>query len=572
MHARSLASALIAVALFIVAASAAPPVGPPPPFSIDVVPMDSSKLPGLHSFAIAQSSGGLWLIVGGRTNGLHLFVSSSNNGKTPPPNAFPTSQANTQIWVIDPKKRQAWSAPVSQLPKPVADQLSATNPLFYNVPPFLYVLGGYGLSSQTNPPQMTTFSSLLSINVDAMVEAVMGGLPLALAVGQANTYADCEGFTPQNQTGMTACMASLPACVPGPDFMQCSKAASAFCTKQVADQLTACIASVQSGQLAGVPIDGGLPYAQITGGGMARGPDGTFYLVFGQSYSGLYSVNDGDFGGKFLTQNYTEKIVALNIQTTPTLQAGLLTVVQQNSTDPQQQFHRRDLNVVPALDTDGKTQLIEALGGVFVAGQDTAYRQPIIINAPNPNSIGVKVDPFQQSLSQYNCGVVPLFDRTSSTMTHVLLGGISLSYVDAKTGKLKVDSGLPFVSAVSALSRSSQGSFYEHYRVAPITLGNDAALVGADARFVLDPSVSTAPNGVIYLDAIKQPTRVGWMYGGIQASSPNPGASNSGTTASQQLFEIWINPTPPPATYWATTVNAPVLVTGPNNDTSKVKQ
>jgi hypothetical protein len=418
---------------------------------------------------------------------------------------------------------------------------------------------------------MTTFSSLLAINVDAMVKAVIQGSPLLPAITPITTYVDCLGFTPQNQSATTACQASLPSCLAGPDYTQCSSAQVAFCKAQVADQLASCIANVQSGKTSGLPVDGGLPYTPITGGGMARGPDGTFYLVFGQSFTGLYSIDDADYG-KFLTQNYTQEIVALNIQTTPTLQAGLLNLVPQNPNDPLQQFHRRDLNVVPALDTDGKTQLIEALGGVFVVGQDTAYRQPIIINAQNPNRIGITLDPFQQSLSQYNCAVVPLFDRTSSTMTHVFLGGISLYYVDAKSGKLKADSGLPFISAVSALSRSSQGTFYEHYRVAPITIGKDAALVGADARFVLDPSVSTAPNGVIYLDAIKQRTRVGWMYGGIQASSPQPGYSNTGTTASQQLFEIWINPTPPVATYWESTVNAPVLVTGPNNDKSKVKQ
>jgi hypothetical protein len=112
-----------------------PPTPPLPPaatvgprFTVDLVDVDSSTLPALQSFSAAQGSSGKWLIVGGRTNGLHLFVQSSNGGTTPPPNAFPTTSANQNLWVIDPFSVKAWSAPLSSLPAPISDALSANTP------------------------------------------------------------------------------------------------------------------------------------------------------------------------------------------------------------------------------------------------------------------------------------------------------------------------------------------------------------------------------------------------------------------------------------------------------------
>jgi hypothetical protein len=98
----------------------------PPRFSLDLVRVDAGQLPALHSYGWAGSNG-KWLVLGGRTNGLHLFVSSGGGGKTPPPNAFPPSNANRMVWVIDPAVRRAWSAPVQNLPASIADHLSATN-------------------------------------------------------------------------------------------------------------------------------------------------------------------------------------------------------------------------------------------------------------------------------------------------------------------------------------------------------------------------------------------------------------------------------------------------------------
>jgi hypothetical protein len=561
--------------LLAVSVAAQTPAGPQ--FQVTLNDVDSSKLPALHSFAGAQGSSGKWLLVGGRTNGLHLFVSSSNGGTTPPPNAFPTTNANQNFWVIDPVARQAWSAPVTTLPQPISDALSATNAQSYSDGKTLYVLGGYGWSTKFS--QMITFPTLTAIDVDNTINAIVAGTSVAPYIQQTSTFYDCPTA---GTNAYNACAAPFNACsgggagsqgcpcAGGAGFADCVKAGFAACETKRAAATGDCGKSFRAGSVTGLPTNTNGFYTGITGGGLEHIGD-TYYLVFGQSFQGLYSLSEGDYGKWPVNQIYPQRIVAMAINPSP-LAAAVLTQLQQDPSDQTSQYHRRDLNVVPAVDTNGSL-LIEALGGVFVPGQDAAYQQPILISQPSSGGISASLQPYQQAMSQYECAVVPLVNRGAATsaMTNLMLGGISLYYVDDKTGKLKVDSGLPFISAISALTRAGDGSWSEFYRVAPITIGGSPARVGADAKFFRQPTVGASPNGVIYLDAIKQKTLVGWMFGGILATAPNPGASNSGTSATPQLFEVWIDPTPPPSGYWASTAAAAKVIITPNADTAKKK-
>lgn len=533
----------------------------PPGFTVDVVAVDSSKLPALHSFAAARGSDGKWLIAGGRTNGLHLFVQSSNGGTTPPPNAFPPASANAKLWVIDPVARQAWSAPLTGLPQLTIDALSATNAQSIQSGGTLFIIGGYGWNSAQQ--QMITFPTLTAIDVDATIAAIVGGTSFASYVRQTSTWFDC--VTPGVQF-VGGCVGNIQ-CPPGPDFQKCGQAATQQCYQKQAQLNAACIQKVTSGQTSGLTTNAGT-YASVTGGGLEE-LGGTYYLVFGHNFTGMYSVAAGDYGKWPVNQVYTQSVYALWLQSKP-LAGAVLLQVKQDPNDAGAQYNRRDLNVLQGLTAAG-TPMIQALGGVFVPGQDAAYRQPIFLTSTGPSSLTVALKGYQQYMSQYECPVVPLFTRASGggTLTNVLIGGISLYYVDEKTGKLKVDSGLPFISAVSALSLSPTGTWSEFYRVAPITIGGKPARVGADAKFLRNPAAPAAANGVIYLDALKQRTLVGWAYGGMLADAPNPGASNSGTAATSQLFEIWITFGAPPTGYWATTTTAPQVMITPNADVAK---
>lgn len=560
----------VSFALFFAATSALAHTAAPPQFQVILNDVDSTKLPALHSFSYAQGSSGKVLVVGGRTNGLHLFVASSNGGTTPPPNAFPTSNANQNFYVIDPVARQSWSAAVTSLPQSISDALSATNANGYSDGKYLYIVGGYGWSTAAS--QMVTFPTLTVIDVDATINAIIAGTSLTPHVRQTSSFYDCVSAgtsaysacaSPYNACSAGGATAPCP-CAAGPGFADCVKAGFAACEPKRAAATSDCGTKFRAGNVTGLPVNTNGFYTSVAGGGMER-IGNTFYLVFGHNFQGLYSVNEGDYGKWPINQTYTQRVVALGIKPNP-LSAAVLTQLQQDPSDPTSQFHRRDLNVIPGVDKDGSTPLIQVLGGVFVPGQDAAYRQPILISPASTGGIDASLQTFQQAMSQYDCAVVPLVNRGtgSGSMTSLLLGGISLYYVSGVTGKLKVDSGLPFISALTALTRNSDGTWSEFYRVAPITINGKAARVGTDARFFRNPAVAASAEGVIYLDAIKSRTLAGWMYGGIIATAPNPGGTGVGTTAaSQQLFEIWIDPTAPPSSYWGSTASAPQLTPTP---------
>jgi hypothetical protein len=118
---------------------------------------------GLHSFAFAQWDG-KWLIIGGRKDGLHARQ---------PFASFPSSQNNTNIYVIDINTKQLWFAPVSSLSTSIAEQLQSTNMNFYQDKDTLYIMGGYAFSQIAN--DHITFPYLTTLSVSSVVNSVIQG-------------------------------------------------------------------------------------------------------------------------------------------------------------------------------------------------------------------------------------------------------------------------------------------------------------------------------------------------------------------------------------------------------------
>src|SRR5262245_3146322 len=145
------------------------------PFAIELEPVPIRGLPHLQSYAQARS-GSRWLLVCGRTCGLHQFVQSGPGG-TPPPNAFPLSAASGRVYVLDTAARTIASASTESLPGPIADALGATNVQSAQRGDRLYVVGGYGRESATGA--MTTLSTVTSISVPGLIDAVLKGTDLA---------------------------------------------------------------------------------------------------------------------------------------------------------------------------------------------------------------------------------------------------------------------------------------------------------------------------------------------------------------------------------------------------------
>ncbi len=147
------------------------------PYQIKLQEYDfgSAQLPGIHSYA-AGSYDGKWVLIAGRTNGVHDLDQSGEG-------SFPPESQNRQVWVIDPVSKQSWhrslgdpfagiTDPVSGLNPNQIASLTPTNNQYEQVGNTLYMTGGYGLNPAS---EFTTFDKLTAINLPSMDDWVVNG-------------------------------------------------------------------------------------------------------------------------------------------------------------------------------------------------------------------------------------------------------------------------------------------------------------------------------------------------------------------------------------------------------------
>lgn len=123
-------------------------------------------LPGVQSFAAGQYDN-KWLIIGGRTDGLH---------RRQPWASFWEQDNNKNIFVIDPAAQQVWSADMSALPPTIYEQLQSTNMSFEQRGEVLYIIGGYGYAASAD--MHLTHPFLTAVNLPEVMAAVINGEPL----------------------------------------------------------------------------------------------------------------------------------------------------------------------------------------------------------------------------------------------------------------------------------------------------------------------------------------------------------------------------------------------------------
>ena len=131
------------------------------PFEIVLKADSISGFNGLHSFAYGQRDGKV-LLIGGRPDGIHARQ---------PFNAFPASQNNQILQVLDLATQHYWSRPLSELSVPLQEQLQSTNMNFYQDGTSLILTGGYAYSATAN--DHITFPYLTRIDLDGLIGAVM---------------------------------------------------------------------------------------------------------------------------------------------------------------------------------------------------------------------------------------------------------------------------------------------------------------------------------------------------------------------------------------------------------------
>ncbi len=135
-------------------------------YTVALEGIDVPGLPGLHSFAFAQHEG-KWLIIGGRTDGLHARQ---------PFNSFPEKGNNTIIYVVDITKKITYSASIASLPDGLRDQLQSGNMNFYQDGNTLYLVGGYAYSP--GEKKHITYPFLTAVDVVSLTDAVQQGKPM----------------------------------------------------------------------------------------------------------------------------------------------------------------------------------------------------------------------------------------------------------------------------------------------------------------------------------------------------------------------------------------------------------
>lgn len=141
------------------------------PYQISVSTYDfgAAKLPTLQSFAAGMYDG-KWVMLAGRTNGLHGFSSSGGGAN------FPPAYQNHDVWVVDPVTKQSSSRSLdsdSTVSAQMLAELTSTNTEFTQLGDRLYVAGGYGVRSSGSGFQ--TFNALTAIDLPGIVDWVMTG-------------------------------------------------------------------------------------------------------------------------------------------------------------------------------------------------------------------------------------------------------------------------------------------------------------------------------------------------------------------------------------------------------------
>lgn len=136
------------------------------PLTVLVEQADFSLPSGVQSY-VSATSGGRWLILAGRLNGLHGFNNDNNN--------FPPNQQNTTVFVVDPVQKtvatRLLTAPGSGLTQAQVDLLSVTSPQSYQLGDTLYMTGGYGVDTASGT--FSTKDALTAIDVPGLMNWVV---------------------------------------------------------------------------------------------------------------------------------------------------------------------------------------------------------------------------------------------------------------------------------------------------------------------------------------------------------------------------------------------------------------
>lgn len=311
-------------------------------------------------------------------------------------------------------------------------------------------------------------------------------------------------------------------------------------TKVDIDQL---IAAIQNPNVDPNSIAAMLPQATderfaVTGGVMVNSE--FHYLVFGHRSKALVSNPVAPTA----LDRYTEEVRRFLIEPDPAT-LGIRESSYGSLVDSgDHAFHRRDLNVVPAINPDNGEERLAAFGGVFQFGQMKPFTTPIYIER---NCTATEDLSFHQKMNVYECPAIPAYDENSKTMSYTFFGGIAEWRFE--NGSLHRDDSLPWSNQACMVIHEAGGQYHEIIIPDAIPGGRH---LGADAQFHFVPGLAAAgqllENGVIKLTGFQPGTKtlIGYIYGGIEAAAGNTRLEK--TTASNRVFAVYLTNSPLPGT------------------------
>jgi hypothetical protein len=508
------------------------------PFTLNISPVSApgiSLLPGIQSGVYAQVApsaaypSGLWVVFGGRTNGLHDFFPPIGE------QTFPPSFQNSVIYVINPVDWRVWSRPWSQtsVSASITNPLSSTNQAFYQRGDTLYTAGGYSV-----PDTVAFTGTVTALSREIIVTSGLENLVVGRTVSGVLPFPSGESiFVPG--TTITAIDGNTVT-VSQDALVSATGVSMAAFNRNFTTYDTLTALSIKG--LAQAVMSGGDvarlarirqisdPRVAVTGGDMAA-LNGRTYLVFGHNFQGGYNGASAS-----ISQVYTSEIRSFRLVDNG---RSLAITNYQALRDPVN-YRRRDGNLVSFVGQSGLPQLA-FLGGVFTPGSSgVGYQAPVLIGRDGR----VRIDAaYQQFFSQYTTANIPLYDGRTRSMYDVRMGGISL--YDYADGQLTENTSLPWIDDVTTLVRAGDGSFQE-YIMSPIpaVTPGSTGYYGATAAFFMNQSLPTFANRVIALSGLRGPTVVGYMFGGIYSTvSTTTGSTFQATGASNQVFQITLTRT-----------------------------
>jgi hypothetical protein len=297
----------------------------------------------------------------------------------------------------------------------------------------------------------------------------------------------------------------------------------------------------------------------VTGGELRKWLD-EFLLIGGHRFDGLYT-----FDGSGFTQTYTERALPFGIDD----DSGDLSVDEANYMfeDPAV-LHRRDMTVAPSYlrvgTMDGGSEITEALtlyAGVFQPTVDLPHRTQVhFVHTDVPELVE---SAYEQQFAHYTAPALPMWDDDAETMHTTFFGGMAEFVYNEDSLRVERDPLVPFTDDVVTLTNdldADDPATFETVMTDPMP-----GLLGTNAVLIPAPDVPRTELGVVQLRDVQGRTLAGWIVGGIESETPNPGwmgRAGDDTFASNRIFEVYLKPlfdtpTEPGASPLAVALEAP---------------